>query len=241
VQELQEMKWRQFTPEERQRAPIKKLRQLLANPGHREISQEQLTRYLDIDLKLLQRVEYGRTTFNQDLQHRVRCEIGAIWHPKDLIWRFWTLKGPEYTRKHFDQYRALLTKGLQSGIAPLDILFATTRVELLLQTLPSLQRFRFLFDLNTFLEKQRSALCPKLYAQMFEDMSAFVGVNPERDRETPMEVFYGYPPRLLDFVKQEPQPDGTTRLSFNVDAYEKALRSRPKSKKVAQSVSRSRL
>jgi hypothetical protein len=235
------MKWRQFTPEERRNSPLRKLRELLAGSGHREISQQQLAWWLDVDLKLLQRVEYGRVKFNEDLQHRIRCEIGAVWHSKDRCWRFWAPKGVEYTRKHFDQYRALLAKGLQSGIAPLDILFATTRVELLLQTLPPLQRFRFLFDLNSFLEKQRNDLCPKFYAQMFEDMSAFVGVNPERDRETPMEVFYGYPPRLLDFIKQEPQPDGTTKLSFNVDAYEKALRSRPKSKKVAQSVSRSRL
>lgn len=186
-------------PEERRDNPVRRLRQLLAVPGSKSLSQGELAPIVDIPLDLLKRVEAGRKDFDPMIRNRILCETGASWDERDKIWRFWQQNGPKYTREHWINYRKLLTEKMDDFvISRADIFFAEMRIRLLLEQLPPIKRFKFLFRLNSFLETSRKEFCPDQFAELFRDTSGFVEAYPELDRDRPMVVRRGYPQRLLE-------------------------------------------
>jgi hypothetical protein len=175
--------------------PIRKLREILAMPGVKHLSQIELSAIVDIPRDSLNSCECGRMTFSVGMQNRILCETGAAWNANDKRWRFWKSDGPLYTREHFIKYRELLGSRMEKAM-PLDSFLAALRIKLLLEALPPKARFKFLFRLNTFLEENRKEFCPKRFAALFEDATGYVEAHPETDRDHPMTLFRGYPQRL---------------------------------------------
>jgi hypothetical protein len=186
-------------PKERRNNPIRKLRGILAVPGNKSLSQRDLAPIVDIPLDLLKRVESGRKDFDPLIQNRILCETGASWDERDKCWRFWQQNGQKYTREHWLNYRKLLTEKIEEFvISRADIFFAEMRIRLLLEQLPPIKRFKFLFRLNSFLENSRKEFCPDQFAELFKDATGFIEAYPEIDRDHPMIIRRGYPKRLLE-------------------------------------------
>jgi hypothetical protein len=216
------------TPPERMRNPIRQLREILAVYG-KPLSQAELAPIVDVPVDSVRYIEKGKMVFTERQQNRIRCATGACWNDADQLWRFWVKDGPRYSREHYVKFRELLGQEMEGAMARLDVFFATLRVKLLLEALPPKARFKFLFRLNSFLEKNRKEFCPERFAELFADASGFIEAHPEIDREHPLRVSRGYPGRLIGHTivaksDTAPAPGKFNPTNFDLVAYEKHIR-----------------
>jgi len=186
------------TKPERMNNPLRQLRYILAPPLSKALTQEQLAKVTDIPLDSLRGVESGRQGkqgLSERMQNRIRCEIGAVFNEQDQRWRFWESNGATYQREHYLKFRELLASKVEEML-PLDIFLAALRIKLLLETLLAKERLKFLFRLNSFLEKNRKEFCPTKFVELFKDASSYIEARPELDRAHPLQLFRGYLPRM---------------------------------------------
>jgi DNA-binding XRE family transcriptional regulator len=221
------------TPLERQNNPIGQLRRVLAKPGKKELSQADLALIVDVSKHSLNSIECDRMTLSRQVQNQIRMNTGAIWHEKDNCWRFWQEDGPTYCREHYQKYSELMA-GEPKGDYPkgftlqFDIFFATARIRLLLETLPSKRRAKFLFRLNTFLSDNREEFCPYDFVEFFHDACGLVYARPELDRDHPMNVQRVYLPRVIEHApKLKALEEWSEKIRFDLTGYEKEIKQRP--------------
>jgi hypothetical protein len=215
--------------------PTRKLREILAvrdNPWNRgAVSQRSFSEISDVPLDTLRSLESRGSKgmrFSPSIQSRIQMNTGAVWNEKDERWRFWSQDGPEYTRKHFEQYRELMMKHAEGIMPQFDLFFAAARIRLLLETLPPQARMKFFFRLNAFLGESRKEFCPNHFAEFFHDASGLVFARPELDRDHPMNVRRIYLPRVTEHApKLKKLEEWAKEVRFDLTGYEKEIRQRP--------------
>jgi DNA-binding XRE family transcriptional regulator len=212
------------TPPERQGNPIQRLRRILAIPGNKDLSQAELAPIVDISKHSLNSIECDRVKLSRRMQDQIKLNTGAVWHEKDQCWRFWEKDGPTYCRDHYRKYSELMMEHAKGIIPQLDIFFATTRIRLLLETLPPRKRAQFLFRLNTFLSDSQEEFCPDNFLELFLDACGRVGANPELNRNHPMRVLRFYYPRILRHLPDKKKLEEWSKIQFDVAGYEKMIK-----------------
>jgi hypothetical protein len=221
---LQTLRMSRLPPKARLNNPIRKLREVLARPGNKSLSQTELAPLIDVPLDLLKRVEAARAKFNRQIQNRILLQTGAAWNENDKCWRFWEETGPKFTREHYEKYRELTAEHVEGTMLQLDTFFAAARIKLLMEALPPTKRSKFLFRLNTFLTESQEELCPNDFVEFFYDACGRVTASPERDRDHPMRVSRFYFPRIMRCLPDLKKLEEWAKIQFDLAGYEKMIK-----------------
>jgi|SRR6516162_1340076 hypothetical protein len=178
--------------------PLVELRWALSQDPEQPISQQRLSRIIDVGLDQIRSIESRRRGFSKGIQDQILFECGAVWQEESSRWIFqYDSKKPAYKHIHFDLYRQLLERPPQET----DIEVIKLMLQRLFKAVPRPRYHQLLARIHRSFEDWQAKL--GLPGDLFSKMWPVLIVQTDIHTGELVDVQRAYLPEITKLLEKE--------------------------------------